>query len=75
MNASDNKEASFGIRVSVPPGDPFANLLDEGWEKTHWYPSQTARDLALHDMQREHEYSRAGDKPSLIFEAIERGST
>ena len=75
MNASDNKEASFGIRVSLPTGDPFAYLLDEGWQTIHWYQTQTMRDLALHDMQREHEYSRRGDKPSLVFEAIERDSS
>lgn len=72
MTDSDSPKANFGIRVSLPDGDPFANLLDEGWNTTHWFDSRTERDLALSDMQREHEYSRAGDAPSLVFEAIER---
>jgi hypothetical protein len=75
MNASDNKEAPFGIRVSLPPGDPFAHLLDDGWQKTHWYQTSMTRDLALHEMCREHEYSRNGDKPTLVFEPIERGDS
>jgi hypothetical protein len=75
MNVSAKKEAPFGIRVSLPPGDPFTHLFDDGWNKTHWYQSPTKRDLALHEMQREHEYSRSGDKPALVFAAIERGET
>jgi hypothetical protein len=75
MNASDTKEAPFGIRVSLPPGDPFTHLLDDGWQKTHWYQTPMTRDLALHEMCREHEYSRSGDKPTLVFEPIERGGS
>ena len=75
MNAPDMKDTPFGIRVSLPPGDPFTHLFNDDWNKTHWYQTQTRRDLALHDMQREHEYSRSGDKPALIFAPIERGET
>jgi hypothetical protein len=75
VNASKNNEAAFGIRVSLPPGDPFAHLLDDGWQRTHWYETPTLRDLSLHEMRREHEYSRSGDKPSLVFEPIERGDS
>jgi hypothetical protein len=65
-------QGNFGIKVSLPAGDPFARLLDEDWQTQHWFASRNERDLALADMRREHEYSRDGDAPSLIFEAIER---
>jgi hypothetical protein len=72
MNAQEEASKTFGIRVSLPAGDPFTYLLDEDWAATHWFETPTARDLALQDMQREHEYSRNGDKPALVFEAIQR---
>ena len=72
MNSQDENSKAFGISVSLPAGDPFTRLLDEGWNVTHWYATQTARDLAMQDMQKEHEYSRNGDKPALVFEAIQR---
>ena len=76
MSADIAEQALYGIRVSLRKDDPFARLLDEGWSRTHWYSSKATRDAALQDMSREHEYSRKGDKPTLIFEAIERaGST
>ena len=71
MNSPDENSKTFGISVSLPAGDPFTRLLDEGWNATHWYATQTARDLAMLDMQKEHEYSRNGDKPALVFEAIQ----
>lgn len=62
----------YGIRVTLPATDPFARLVDEGWSATHWYESRHERDAALADMARQHEYSRDGDRPTLIFTAIER---
>jgi hypothetical protein len=71
MNNAESHETTFGIRVSLPADDPFARLLDEGWNKTHWYHSRHERDREMQEMSREHQYSRKGDKPSLIFEAID----
>ena len=75
MTDPETQEGTFGIRVSLPAGDPFANLLEENWQTTHWYEARGVRDMALADMQREHEYSRAGDTPSLIFKPVERTAT
>ena len=69
---SVDDNGNFGIRVSLPAGDPFTRLLDEEWNKVHWFGTRTERDLVLQDMAREHEYSRSGDAPTLVFEAIER---
>ncbi len=61
----------YGIRVSLPPGDPFRKLLGPAWQRQHWYATPEERDAALADMGRRHQYSRAGDKPSLVFQKIE----
>ena len=62
----------YGIRVSLPPGDPFRKLLGPEWHRTHWYSTPRERDEALADMSRRHEYSRAGDRPALVFEKVEK---
>ncbi|RMF98105.1 MAG: hypothetical protein D6727_04005 [Gammaproteobacteria bacterium] len=65
-------EARFGIRVSLPPGDPFRRLLGDDWQAEHWFADRASRDAALRDMAARHRYSRIGDEPRLIFEPIER---
>ena len=62
----------YGIRVSLPPGDPFRKLLGAEWQRLHWYPSPQERDAAMADMSRRHEYSRSEDKPALVFQKIEK---
>lgn len=61
----------FGVRVSLPPGDPFRKLLGPEWHRMHWYATPDERDAALAEMSRRHEYSRSGDKPALVFEKVE----
>jgi hypothetical protein len=65
-------EKPFGIRVRLKTQDSFTRLLGSDWEQTHWFVTEYERDRALQDMSSEHLYSRRGDKPSLIFEPIER---
>ncbi|MBN1237565.1 MAG: hypothetical protein JXB36_03640 [Gammaproteobacteria bacterium] len=64
----------FGIRVTLPRTDTFAQLLGTDWERVHWYATAQERDRALKEMASEHLYSRRGDVPRLRFEPIERGS-
>ena len=61
----------YGVRVRLRSGDPFARLVGNDWQKTHWYATAAERDRALLDMSREHEYSRIGDRPTLVFEKTE----
>ncbi|HTY50974.1 MAG TPA: hypothetical protein VMB48_14890 [Steroidobacteraceae bacterium] len=61
----------YGLRVSLPPGDPLRKLLGTEWHRIHWYATPQERDADLAEMSRRHEYSRATDRPSLIFEKIE----
>jgi hypothetical protein len=62
----------YGIRVSLPPGDTFTRLLGSTWQRHHWYATREERDRALADMASEHLYSRRGDRPTLVFEPVER---
>lgn len=71
MNDTD-RSAKYGILIELPDGDPFANLVGDDWQTEHWFATEAARDQALADMAQEHVYSRKGDKPALIFKAIER---
>ncbi len=64
--------ARFGIRVRLPAGDPMRKLLGDDWERVHWFHTAGERDAALRDMDRRHPFSRIGDAPSIILEAIER---
>lgn len=71
LNAPLPAQRPYGVRVSLRPGDPFRKLLGDDWSRTHWFPTAAARDAALADMSRKHEYSRAGDAPALNFERVE----
>jgi hypothetical protein len=62
----------FGVRITLPPGDPFRKLLGADWNKTHWFGTAAERDAALAEMSRKHEYSRPGDKPALKFDKVEK---
>jgi hypothetical protein len=62
----------YGIRVSLPAGDPFRKLLGPEWQRLHWYATPLERDEALAEMSRRHEYSRSGDKPALLFKKVEK---
>ncbi|MHB8811827.1 MAG: hypothetical protein ACYDAE_01005 [Steroidobacteraceae bacterium] len=65
------RQRPYGVRVSLPPGDPFRKILGPEWHRLHWYPSPAERDAALAEMSRRHQYSRAGDRPSLVFDKVE----
>jgi hypothetical protein len=62
----------FGVRVSLPLGDPMRKLLGPQWHRLHWYATPSERDAAIAQMSRRHEYSRATDVPSLVFEKVEK---
>src|SRR5450755_1832702 len=61
----------YGIRVSLPAGDPFRKIMGAQWHRVHWFATPAERDAELLDMSRKHEYSRIGDKPALVFEKVE----
>ncbi len=64
-------QCPYGIRVTLPPGDPFSEILGPEWQKYHWYATAEERDRTITEMSRRHEYSRAQDRPALVFEKVE----
>jgi len=62
----------YGIKVTLPAGDPFRELLGPEWQRLHWYPTAAERDAALAEMSRRHEYSRSVDQPALVFQKVEK---
>ena len=71
LNRQPIPEKPYGIRVRLPAGDTFGRLLGTDWEQLHWFASRAERDAALRDMASEHVYSRSGDRPHLIYEAVQ----
>lgn len=61
----------YGVRVSLKSNDPFRRVLGPDWHRLHWYPTAEARDAALAEMSRRHEYSRPLDSPALVFTKVE----
>ncbi|MDX1404537.1 MAG: hypothetical protein R3192_08365 [Woeseiaceae bacterium] len=70
--ADADSEKRFGIRVSLPPGDPLTSLLSDDWERVHWYATEAERDRAYDDMAKRHVYYRHTDSPSQVLEKILR---
>ena len=71
LNQKPDQTKPYGIRVSLPRGDTFSNLLGTNWERFHWFSRPEERDQRLSDMASEHLYSRQGDCASLIFESMD----
>jgi hypothetical protein len=67
-----DRQKPYGIRVSLAASDPFRNLLGPECHRNHWYATPAERDAALAEMSRRHEYSRTGDKPTLVFQKVEK---
>ena len=66
------KNRPYGIRVRLPAGDPLTRILGANWEKHHWYETPSERDRALAEFSERHLYSRPGDRPTLVFEKVDR---
>ncbi len=61
----------YGIRMRLPATDAFVNILGSENTMYRWYASEQARDRALVEMRSEHLFSRAGDRPTVLYEAVE----
>ena len=72
LNRDPNADRRFGVRVRLTAADPLQRLLGGEFERTHWFRTVAERNRALADMSGEHLYSRRGDRPSLLFEAVDR---
>jgi hypothetical protein len=62
----------YGLRVTMPSSDPLRAVLGTQWSTVHWYATAAERDEAMREKAARHAYSRIGDVPSIVLEAIER---
>ena len=64
----------YGIRITLPPGDPMsaAHLLGEDWESHRWFDTVEERDRIFERMQRQPGYYRLGDSPTQVLTKVER---
>ena len=67
-----NAERKFGIKVTLPPGDTFSEILGEDWQRVHWYTSEVERDQAFDNMANRHGYYRTTDTPTQVLQKIVR---
>lgn len=68
----ENGEKRYGIRITMPAGDPFRRLLGEDWENFHWYGTEEERDREFERMSVRHGYYRHRDNPSQVLEKVLR---
>ena len=47
---TDNQ--NYGIRISLPKGDPFGDLVGTDWQNEHWFDTAADRDSALRELFR-----------------------
>ncbi|MEM9056057.1 MAG: hypothetical protein AAGD86_01195 [Pseudomonadota bacterium] len=67
---SSGGELVYGVRMTLPDGDPLRQVLGDDWATVRWYASATERDGALADMRSRHLFSRIGDRPTLIYDTV-----
>ena len=62
----------YGIRFTMPAGDPLQKLLGDDWETFRWYESAQERDDAYEFLRRQPPYYRQGDAPTQIMSKVDR---
>lgn len=62
----------FGLRLSLPPGDPLRNVLGEDWHQHQWFDTEHARERKLEELLGPFAYYRKGDRPTFTVERIEQ---
>jgi hypothetical protein len=71
LNRDLTGDKPYGFRVSLPAGDSLLGIIGADWSRQHWFSSAAERDRALENMREEHLYSRLGDRPRLVFVAVD----
>lgn len=63
---------NWGVRLSLPEGDPMRTLLGDDWHQYHWFTSEAEREAKLEQLRSQFVYYRKGDQPSFIVERVNR---
>lgn len=67
-------EKRFGLRFTLPEGDPMRapHLLGPDWQMERWFDTARERDAIMAGYQEQFDYYRLGDRPSLVIEPLDR---
>jgi hypothetical protein len=63
----------FGLRLSLPPGDPMRKVLGDDWHEFQWFESEMARDAKIGELTGRFAYYRKGDRPTFVIERVVDG--
>ena len=66
------RSGRYGLRISLPEGDPMRNLLGDDWHEVQWFETESDRRDRLEELKGQFMYYRKGDRPTFIVEAIDR---
>jgi hypothetical protein len=62
----------FGLKLSLPLGDPMRTLLGDDWHEYQWFDTQEARERKLEELLGPFAYYRKGDRPTFTVERVEQ---
>jgi hypothetical protein len=65
-------EKTFGIRLSLPEGDPMRQVLGDDWHQFQWFENETSRESRIEELTGRFVYYRKGDRPTFVIERVER---
>lgn len=63
----------FGLRLSLPEGDPMRKLLGDDWHQVQWFESDEARERKIGELTGQFAYYRKGDRPTFVIERLQPG--
>jgi hypothetical protein len=62
----------FGLRLSLPTGDPMRNLLGDDWHTYEWFETEADRERRMTELAGQFVYYRKGDRPTYVVERVNR---
>ncbi len=62
----------FGIRLTLPEGDPMRQVLGDDWHQYQWFEDEKAREKRIEELTGRFVYYRKGDRPTFVIERVER---
>jgi hypothetical protein len=66
------RSGSYGLRISLPEGDPMRSLLGDDWHEYQWFATESDRQRRLEELLGQFVYYRDGDRPSFVVEPVEQ---
>lgn len=68
------RSGPWGLRLRLPEGDTFSQVLGEDWEAVEWFPTEAARARRIRELESQFVYYRRGDRATLVWETIDPDS-